>query len=103
MRRMFLLCLLFLAGCSTSNSTATIVQPGAGDFEKLSNDLTYGGLGLSPVSATQAGYHVHDGVPLDELLDDYSAAGIDKQRSFYEGFRNQVNAFNAASLDKEQS
>ena len=102
MRRMLFFCLFFLVSCSTSNSTATIVQPGAGDFEKLSNDLIYGSLGLSPTSATQAGYHAHDGVPLDELLDDYSAAGIDKQRSFYDGFRNRINAFNSASLDKEQ-
>jgi uncharacterized protein (DUF885 family) len=74
----------------------------ASDFEKLTDDLIYGSLALSPVNATQAGYHEHNGVPLDVLLDDYSTSGIDKQRVFYEGFQNRVNALNSSSLDKEQ-
>jgi uncharacterized protein (DUF885 family) len=72
------------------------------EFEKLTDDLLYGTLALSPVSATQTGYHDHNGTSLDELLDDYSAAGIDNQRKFYEGIRSRVTALNGESLDKEQ-
>src|SRR5437867_6442181 len=36
------------------------------------------------------------------MLDDYSAAGIEAQRKFYEGFQGRVNALNPSSLDKEQ-
>src|SRR5207245_5270583 len=77
-------------------------RSGASDFDKLTDDLLYGSLALSPVSATQTGYHEHNGAALDELLDDYSAAGIEAQRKFYEGFQDRVNALNSSSLDKEQ-
>src|SRR5712691_2366653 len=99
-----------LAGCvgcgapqNTASSTAnTAASASSADFEKLTDDLLYGSLALSPVTATQSGYHDHNGVQLDELLDDYSPAGIEKQRNFYEGFQSRVNALNSSSLDKEQ-
>jgi uncharacterized protein (DUF885 family) len=72
------------------------------DFEKLTDDLLYGVLALSPVAATQIGYHEHNGLPLDEMLDDYSQAGLDGARKFYEGIQVRVNALNPATLDKEQ-
>ena len=77
-------------------------RSGVSDFDKLTDDLLYGSLALSPVSATQTGYHEHNGAALDEMLDDYSAAGIEAQRKFYEGFQGRVNALNPSSLDKEQ-
>src|SRR5438093_3985535 len=80
-----------------SNNTSS-----ASDFEKLTEDLLYGSLALSPVSATQTGYHDHNGVQLDEILDDYSGAGIETQRKFYAAFHSRVNALNPSSLDKEQ-
>src|SRR5713226_4282840 len=42
------------------------------DFSKLTEEFVYSSLALSPVSATSAGYHEHNGVSLDEKLDDYS-------------------------------
>ena len=72
------------------------------EFEKLTDDLLYGTLALSPVAATQTGYHEHNGMPLDEALDDYSQMGIERQRQFYEQIQSRVNALNATSLDKEQ-
>jgi uncharacterized protein (DUF885 family) len=102
MRRILSILLLFLAGCSTSRPTITDNTSGASDFGKLTDDLLYGSLALSPVGATQAGYHEHNGIQLDELLDDYSPAGIDTQRKFYEDFQNRVNALNSSALDKEQ-
>jgi len=72
------------------------------EFDKLSEDLLFGALALSPVSATQTGFHEYNGMPLDEMLDDYSPTGIENQRKFYEGIQARVKAFNSASLDKEQ-
>ncbi|HEY6340532.1 MAG TPA: DUF885 domain-containing protein [Bryobacteraceae bacterium] len=72
------------------------------DFDKMSHDLIYGSLALSPVSATQAGLHDYNNVPLDELLDDYSAAGIEQSRKFYQEFQSRFAALDQNALDKEQ-
>src|SRR5438309_8170770 len=92
----------FLVSCSTSKSTMPSNTSGASDFEKLTDDVLYGSLALSPVSATQTGYHQHNGIALDELLDDYSPAAMDNQRKFYEGLQSRANSLNSSSLDKEQ-
>src|SRR5437588_4884679 len=102
MRRILSILLLLLAGCSASRPTTTNNTSSASDFARLTDDLLYGSLSLSPVGATQAGYHEHNGIQLDELLDDYSPAGIDAQRKFYEDFQSRVNALNSDALDKEQ-
>ena len=86
--------LIALAGCGAKPITT--------DFDKLSQDLIYGSLAFSPVSATATGYHVHNGIPLDELLDDYSPQGMDQQRGFYQGMQMRVTAMDPASLDREQ-
>src|SRR5262245_18251264 len=83
------------------NTTAPPLSAPA-DFDKLTEDFTHGTLALSPVTATQAGYHEHNGAVLDEALDDYSAAGIEAQRRFYDGISRRIEALNAPSLDKEQ-
>ena len=74
----------------------------AASFEKLTADFTYGTLALSPVSASQAGYHEHAGVRLDEALDDYSPAGIEAQRRFYQEIQGRIAGLEPGSLDKEQ-
>src|SRR6185295_13546664 len=95
MRRPLLaLLLVWIGGCSRPNP--------AMDFEKLTQDFLYGSLAQSPVSATAAGYHLHNGVPLDELVDDYSSGGLDQQRNFYKDFQLRITALDAAKLDKEQ-
>ncbi len=91
-----------LVSCGNSPTTTPGAANTAAEFDKLTEDLLYGSLALSPVSATQVGYHEHNGVRLDEQLDDYSAAAIDSQRRFYEGFQTRIAALNPASLDKEQ-
>jgi uncharacterized protein (DUF885 family) len=85
---------ILLAGCGAKPITT--------DFDKLTQDLIYGSLAFSPVNATSTGYHVHNGVPLDELLDDYSPQGMDQQRGFYQSMQNRVLAVDPASLDREQ-
>jgi len=89
-----LMAVMLLAGC---NRSSPIVQ-----FDKLTEDFLYGSLALSPVSATGVGYHVHNGVPLDELVDDYSAGGMDQQRNFYNDFHLRTAALDISQLDKEQ-
>jgi uncharacterized protein (DUF885 family) len=85
---------ILLVGCGS--------KPKVNEFDKLSQDLIYGSLAFSPVTATATGYHVHNGIPLDELLDDYSPQGMDQQRGFYEAMQMRVAAVDAASLDREQ-
>jgi len=59
-------------------------------FSQLAEEFVYGSLALSPVGATAAGYHEHKGVRLDEMLDDLSPAGIERQRNFYREFRRRL-------------
>src|SRR5262249_37403725 len=94
--------LIVCVSCSTTQPTTTTNMNNSAEFEKITNDMLYGGLALSPVSATQTGYHEHNGMRLGEMLDDYSPAGIETARKFYDGIQSRVNALNAASLDKEQ-
>ena len=91
--------LLFTAGIfiSSCNRESPAVQ-----FGKITEDYLYGSLSLSPVSATATGYHLHNGVPLDELLDDYSSGGLDQQRAFYKDFQLRVASLDVSKLDKEQ-
>jgi uncharacterized protein (DUF885 family) len=86
---------LFLLSCTTP-------PPPPADFEKLSHDLIYGSMTLSPINATQAGLHDYNGVPMDELIDDYSAQGIEGQRKFYQEYKGRVAALDINSLDREQ-
>jgi uncharacterized protein (DUF885 family) len=84
---------LLLAGCSANKSPA--------EFDTLTSDFVYSSLALSPVSATAAGYHKHDGRELDSLLDDMSAAGLDKQRAHYRAFDGRLNSLDPARLDPQ--
>ncbi len=71
-------------------------------FEELVSDFVYTSVALSPISATGAGYHSHHGVPLDELLDDYSPDAIAGQRKFYLSFRELLQrAVDPATLSPD--
>jgi uncharacterized protein (DUF885 family) len=72
------------------------------DFSKLTEDFVYGALALSPVSATQAGYHEHQGVKLDEKLDDFSASGTEAARKFDTGFKDRLAAIDQQTLTAEE-
>jgi uncharacterized protein (DUF885 family) len=103
-RHLLIILVLLCTSCGGQKAPppASTSAPGGADFEKLTDDLLYGSLALSPVGATQTGYHEHNGVQLDEMIDDFSPSGIDAQRKFYQDFQERVNAWNAGSLDKEQ-
>jgi uncharacterized protein (DUF885 family) len=97
----FTLCLA--AGCGQPASPQPESRPApTADFGKLTDEFTRGVLALSPVAATQAGYHEHNGMKLDEAIDDLSVAGIEAQRRFYTDAQSRLAALNAASLDREQ-
>jgi uncharacterized protein (DUF885 family) len=90
--------LICLTGCAQPEPP----KPAPPDFTRLTDDFTHGVLALSPVVATQVGYHEHNGRSLDESIDDLSAAGMDAQRRFYQDMEKRIAALDAASLDREQ-
>jgi uncharacterized protein (DUF885 family) len=84
-------------------STGCIPKPKSPeDFDKLVENFVYGSLALSPVNATSNGYHRHNGVSMDESLDDWSPAGVEAARKFYLEFEARLATLNQAALDKEQ-
>jgi uncharacterized protein (DUF885 family) len=82
--------------------SCSVPKPATPNFDALTRDLIYGSLALAPVAATGAGYHQHNGRSLDELIDDYSADGLNEQRRFYADFQKRFSDLDAAALDKEQ-
>ena len=72
------------------------------NFGELTDQFVYGSLALSPVTATSAGYHVHKGKQLDDMLDDFSPAGIQEQRRFYYEMHQKLDVIKQETLDLEQ-
>ena len=71
------------------------------DLSPLVDEFVYTSLSFSPISATQAGYHEHRGMKLDEMLDDNSPAAIDLQRKFYQDFKKRLDAVKPDQLPPE--
>jgi len=92
-RRLLLLPLLCLIGCAR--------RPAGESFTPLAAEFVYASLALSPVSATAAGYHAHQGIRLDEQLDDFSAEGIERQRRFYREFEQRLARARREALSPE--
>src|SRR5438093_9125172 len=66
-----------------SGASGKASAPSSAGFARLADQFMKESLALSPVSASQAGYHVHGqgkaARHLDAELDDLSPAGFDKQ------------------------
>src|ERR1700736_4957112 len=88
------------AKAASANAKAS---PAAGQFEQLVDDFVFGTLALSPTTATGFGYHVHHGASLDDMLDDFSPAGIAASRSLLHDIEARLARLDTASLDAEQS
>ena len=88
-----LLSLLLLAGCGKSSKEK---------LAQISEEFVYGALAFSPSAATGAGLHTYQGMKLDEMLDDASAAAMEKQRKFYEKYRDQLASIKTGELDAEE-
>jgi len=98
MKTALLLCFLWLvpgmvAAQNTKSSDAHSAQSG-GKFSKLEDQFVKASLALSPVNASQAGYHKHVDksgrtIRLDAQLDDVGAEGIAAQAKFYRQWRDR--------------
>jgi uncharacterized protein (DUF885 family) len=85
---------LLLSGCGKK-----AMEPAA--FEALTSEFVRSSLALAPVSATAAGLHTHNGVLLDEQLDDMSPAGIEAQRKHWRDWQSRLNGVDREKLDAE--
>jgi uncharacterized protein (DUF885 family) len=104
-QRLHFVCLLSGVLCSPSVWAAS-ASPKAGStdgqFEQLVDDFVLGTLALAPTTATGFGYHVHHGASLDDMLDDFSPAGIAASRSLLHDIEARIARLDTASLDAEQ-
>src|ERR1700680_3228075 len=73
-----------------------------GQFDQLVDDFMLGTLALSPTTATSFGYHVHHGASLDDMLDDFSPAGIAASRSLLRDIEARIARLDTGALDAEQ-
>jgi uncharacterized protein (DUF885 family) len=85
--------ILVLASCQRSSQE--------GQIRDFANSFVRDSLALEPTNATSQGYHEHKGVHLDEIWDDYSPAGIDRGRKFYESALRQVDSLAANEMTAE--
>src|ERR1700738_3578340 len=84
---------------ASANAKAALA---AGQFDQLVDDFVLGTLALSPTTATSFGYHVHHGASLDDMLDDFSPAGIAASRGLLKDIEARIARLDNASLDAEQ-
>ncbi len=84
---------LAMSGCTSRNSQSLL---------PLVEQFVYSSLKFSPVGATGAGYHEHEGLRLDEMLDDLSPAALEAQRAFYRGFKERLAKLDPGRLTPEE-
>jgi hypothetical protein len=87
------------ANAASANAKAASTD---GQFDQLVDDFVLGTLALSPTTATGFGYHVHHGASLDDMVDDFSPAGIAASRSLLHDIEARIARLDTASLDAEQ-
>ena len=83
---------LLAAGCSRNPSDR---------LARLADEFVHTTLSFSPAMATSVGLHQYQGQNLDNLLDDTSPENLDRQRQYYERFRERLDALNANRLTAE--
>jgi uncharacterized protein (DUF885 family) len=71
-------------------------------FAATEEQFAYDYLALFPTTATASGYHLHHGLSLDDRLEDYTPAGIERQlRFFHDAATTLDRGFDPASLSAE--
>lgn len=81
----------FAAGCATHDPPEDVLK-------RLAEPFVFDALAMTPIEATEMGYHEHvrggdqegkeaSQLPLDTMLDDYSAEGIQKRIQFLKDFQ----------------
>jgi uncharacterized protein (DUF885 family) len=88
---------VWLGGLSPARATPTDLQ-----FNQVVDDFVFGTLALSPTTATSVGYHRHHGAALDDLLEDFSPAGIKASLSLLSDIEIRIGALDSKSLSAEQ-
>lgn len=83
---------LLTAGCGKSPSEK---------LAQITGEFVYTSLSFSPSAATGAGLHEYKQQKLDDMLDDFSPAGVDRQQKAYEQFRDRLKEIPADSLAAE--
>jgi uncharacterized protein (DUF885 family) len=104
-KRLHFTCVLTGVLCGSGVwAAATTPKTATPDAEvgRLVDDFVFGSLALAPTNATGQGYHVHHGTNLDDLLDDYSPAGIAASKALVHDIEARIAKLDAASLDPEQ-
>jgi len=97
--------LLLTIGVQAKN----VPNTGSADFEKAAEQFMTASLVISPVNASQAGFHKYTDpktgktVELDALLDDLGPSGIAEQKKFYSEWQQRFRKFDRASLTKEDN
>src|SRR5262245_47148373 len=81
------------AGCGKSPSEK---------LTQVSDEFVQGVLAASPSMATAAGLHKYQGMLLDVVLDDVSSAALEKQRKFYEKYRQKLAEIKVDQLGLEE-
>jgi uncharacterized protein (DUF885 family) len=84
--------LLLAAGCSKSPSQK---------IAQMTEEFVYTSLSFSPSSATAAGLHEYKKQKLDEMLDDFGPASLDRQQKVYEDFQQRLKAIPVEGLPPE--
>ncbi len=88
-----LVLLLLVASCSG--------PPKPIEIEKFLQDFIGTDLALSPVTATETGFHSYQGVRLDEILDDYSDRGVKSLRLFFNSMHADAKKLDSPKLSAE--
>lgn len=78
-------------------------RSGEEDVHALAGNFVYTYLALNPSVATSQGYHVHHGLQLDELLEDYTRSGVERARAFYQQSLSDVNRARGGQLTPEMN
>src|ERR1700687_5478224 len=95
---LFFLSIMSDAQTMKPNAEPGAAAPGNAKFLAMADQFVKESLALSPVSASQAGYHKHrDGktgktIMLDAELDDVGAAGMVAQLAFYRNWRHRFQS-----------
>jgi uncharacterized protein (DUF885 family) len=85
----------FAAGCRTADPPAEV-------FQRVAEPFVFGALAMTPIEATEMGYHEHvvggdqEGkqsthIELDSMLDDYSPEGVQKRIQFLKDFQTTLH------------
>src|ERR1700722_13763780 len=85
-------------GCLESARAA----PADVQFNKGVNNFVFGSLALSPTIATGIGYHKNQGAVLDDVLEDYSPAGIKASLDLLSDIEMRIGTLDAKSFNAEQ-